>query len=66
MITHIYELGTERHGKDNWQDICLTFSQIDNAMVAAPKWTQFNIKIRESNQVRFPFHYAMLGDVLQI
>ena len=39
MITDTYELGTERHGKYNWQDICLTFSQIKKAMLIAPKLT---------------------------
>lgn len=45
MITDIYELGIERHGNYNWEDICLIFSQIKKAMAAALKLTQFNITI---------------------
>ena len=55
-----------KHGKYNWQDICLAFSQMEKAMVAAIKLTRFKFKITKSNQVRFLFHYAMFNEVLQI
>lgn len=29
----------ERHSKYNWEDVCLTFSQIEKAVVAALKLT---------------------------
>lgn len=66
MITDTYVLEIKKHDKYTWQDTCLIFSQSEKAMITALQLTQFNIKIRESNQVRFPFHYAVLSDVLQI
>ena len=33
-------------------------------MVATLKLMYFNIKIRKNDQVRFPFHYALLNDVI--
>lgn len=66
MIKDMYVLEIKKHDKYTWQDICLTFSQTEKAMISALKLTQFNIKIGESNQVWFPFHCAVLNDVLQI
>lgn len=39
MIKDMYVLEIKKHDKYTWQDICLTFSQTEKAMISALKLT---------------------------